>query len=153
MRSPGFTLVEMMVVVSVLSVLAIMALPMAELAATRSKERELRQALWQVREAIDAYKKAADQSLIAPGNATGYPTSLTTLAIGVPDARSVGATRFFLRRLPRDPFAPPSLPADQTWGLRSYESPADNPREGSDVYDVYSRSDRTGSNGVPLRQW
>lgn len=149
----GFTLVEMMVVVSIVAILAMMALPLAELARTRQQERELREALWQIRTAIDAYKAAVDQGAIASSNSSGYPPTLAVLAQGVPDARTSGTVRRFLRRVPRDPFAPASVADEASWGLRSYESPADSPRGGADVYDVYSRSERTGSNGLPLRRW
>jgi general secretion pathway protein G len=152
-RDLGFTLIEMMVVVSVLSLLAMLAWPVAELANTRQKERELRQALWQIREAIDAYKTAVDQGAIASPNLSGYPPSLAVLVDGALDLKSGNPRRYFLRRLPRDPFASPSDSDEASWGLRSYASTAENPTPGADVYDVYSKSDRIGTNAVPLRRW
>lgn len=153
-RSRGFTLIELMVVTAVLSIMAMLVWPVAEVADTRQRERELREALWQIREALDAYKKAVDQGQVASSNTSGYPPSLDVLVEGVPDAHaSEGTMRYFLRRIPRDPFAPRDIPDQKTWGLRSFDSPADQPSEGSDVYDVHSRSDRVGTNGVPLRLW
>ena len=151
----GFSLVELLVVMAVLGVLAAAAYPMAELVRQREQERELKQALWEIRAAIDAYKRARDGNRIeGSGPDSGYPPSLRALVDGFPSAAANGPTPVhFLRRIPRDPFAPPELAAEETWGLRSYESPADRPRAGSDVYDIYSMSTRVGLNGVPLRQW
>ncbi|THF61784.1 type II secretion system protein [Pseudothauera rhizosphaerae] len=151
----GFTLIELLVSTAILGVFALLALPAADLAIQRNNEAELRRALREIRQALDAYKQAADEGRIvtAPGS-SGYPKHLRDLVDGVEDARSpVRARIHFIRRIPRDPFAPPSLPAEETWGLRSYASPAHSPQPGADVYDVWSRHRGVGLNGVPYREW
>jgi general secretion pathway protein G len=150
----GYTLIELLIVLAVLALLATMAMPLAEITAQREKERELKRSLWEIRDAIDAYKRAVDAGSIAKAPSdSGYPPTLQTLVQGVPDAKSTSGRLVFLRRVPRDPFADGSLPPEKTWRLRSYASDADNPRPGADVYDVSSSSDATGLNGVPLKQW
>jgi general secretion pathway protein G len=150
----GFTLIELLVVMAVLGVLSMLLWPMAELTVQRDRERELKAALWQIREAIDEYHRVAKAGGVAaaPGESS-YPPNLVALTQGVPDARASGRTIFFLRRIPRDPFADPALPAEATWALRSYASPPDRPEPGRDVYDVASRSTKIGLNGVPLKDW
>lgn len=152
MKPRGYTLVELLAVLAILSVLAMGAAPLAELASLRQKEQALRDALCEIRGALDAYKRAVDAGQVArqPGG-SGYPPSLTALIEGVTGAQ--GQRLYFLRRLPRDPFAPATLTAEATWALRCYDSPPEAPRPGGDVYDVQSRSTRVGSNGVPLKDW
>jgi general secretion pathway protein G len=88
---------------------------------------------------------------------TGYPKTLEVLVDGVPDTSQPADKQkmiYFLRRLPRDPMAPDTVEkAADTWGKRSYDSPPDDPKEGDDVYDVYSKSDEVGLNNVPYRDW
>ncbi len=158
MRGGGFTLIEMVVTLALVGILASAALPLYEVTVTRQKEAELRQALRTIRNALDAYKAAADSGQIAKGAMeTGYPASLEVLVNGVdvPNAPAGAPPRlYFLRHLPIDPFTPdPALGAAQQWALRSYASPPDDPQPGADVYDVASRSGRVGTNGVPYRQW
>ena len=153
-RAHGFSLIELLVVMTVLGVLAAAVMPMAEVSQLRERERELKRALWEIRDAIDVHKRAADAGLIAKAG-DGYPASLEVLVAGVPRTGSEGGRIHFLRRIPVDPFTPASLSVESTksWGLRSYSSSPDRPEAGADVYDVYSRSQRVGLNGLPLRQW
>lgn len=152
----GFTLIELVVTVAILALLSTLALPMAEVAAQRSKEQELHTALRQIREGIDAYKQAYDEGhILKKVDESGYPPTLDILVQGVKDALSPTEKKiFFLRRLPRDPFARDSnLAAPETWGKRSYASSAGDPQEGDDVFDVYSLASGTGLNNIPYREW
>ena len=120
----------------------------------RERERELKQALWEIRGALDAYKRAYDEGRIArSGPPSGYPPTLEALAVGAPGSAGGSARVYFLRRVPRDPFAAPELPAEATWALRSFDSPPERPAPGSDVFDVHSRSDAMALDGTPLRSW
>jgi general secretion pathway protein G len=152
----GFTLVEMVITVAIVGVLASAAMPLASLVSQRNKEQELRQSLQQIREAIDRYRKEFDSGKIPKGiSDSGFPKSLKDLTEGVVDQTSADKKRIlFLRRLPRDPLnADPSVPPEETWGLRSYESPPDDPRPGNDVFDVYSLDKGVGLNGIPYSKW
>ncbi|PZP33420.1 MAG: general secretion pathway protein GspG [Roseateles depolymerans] len=151
----GFTLIEMLVVLAMLAVLASAARPLLELSVQRSREAELRQALRTLRGALDAYKQAVDAGTVARSpEDSGYPPRLQVLVDGVPDAKTPdGRKIYFLRRLPRDPFAEDSLPAAETWALRAYDSPPDDPRSGRDVFDIHSRSERVALDGSRLKDW
>ena len=153
----GFTIIELVITVGIISLLATAAVPSAQLMYQRERERELRTSLRTIRAAIDAYKLASDMGRIKKKvDATGYPPDLKSLVDGIDDATSPkeGVKIYFLRRLPRDPFWPDATaPAAETWGLRSYASPPDDPQPGDDVYDVHSLSSRAGLNGVPYRDW
>ena len=157
-KSKGFTLIELVITVTIVALLASIALPLAELEAQRGQEQDLRRALREIRGAIDAYKRASDEGVIErPADASGYPPSLEALTEGVPDKRKPDGPKVtFLRRLPPDPLG--TQDAQQgaqpsRWGLRSYASTHDDPQEGKDVFDVYSLAEGSGLNGIPYRQW
>jgi general secretion pathway protein G len=154
-RLHGFTLIELAITLAILGILAAIAVPVAELAVKRVHEAELRYDLRQIRDAIDAYKRAWDEGRIAKKvGETGYPPKLETLVEGVEDLRNPKKAKiYFLRRIPSDPMAPAGLNGAESWGKRSYASAPDEPKEGDDVYDVYSTHPGTGINGVPYRQW
>lgn len=147
---------ELLVTIVIVGILASAALPMAELVHRRNKEQELQRDLMQIREALDAYKQAADQGhiLLTVGE-SGYPHTLQTLVDGVVDAKSpVGGPLRFLRRVPRNPlFEDMTVPAEDSWGKRSYASSAKDPKEGMDVYDVYPPESDIGLNGISYRDW
>ena len=145
----GFTLIELMIVVAIVALLASVAAPLAELGYQRGKEQDLRTALREIRGALDAYKRAADDGRIErKADESGFPPSLQTLVEGIPDQTDPKKSRiYFLRRVPKDPLT------GGEWGLRSYASPGDAPRKGDDVYDVYTLSPTIGLNGIPHREW
>ncbi|MCY1481485.1 type II secretion system protein G [compost metagenome] len=154
-RARGFTLIEVVITLAIVALLASIAAPLTETVVRRGKEQELKTALYQLRDAIDAYKRAADAGYIEKSIASsGYPPNLQVLVDGVRDLRSPkGARLYFLRRIPRDPFADARLEAQVVWGLRAYASSAADPRPGEDVFDVYSQARGDGLNGVPYREW
>jgi general secretion pathway protein G len=152
----GFTFIELMITLAIMATLAAVAVPMVQVGVQREREHQLRAALLEIREAIDAYKRAADNGSIKLNiGDSGFPKKLEELVDGVPDQRSPRKQNiYFLRRLPRDPFAPSSVSsAAATWSKRAYNSPPDNPTEGEDVFDISSRSDKLGLNGIPLKTW
>lgn len=159
-RARGFSLIELLASAVIVGLLASVAVSFVETAIRRQKEQVLRTALRDIRQGLDAYKAAwmADR-VVASKDATksGYPPNLTELVSGVVDLKDTNAVKrrmYFLRRIPRDPFNPDqSVAAIKSWGLRSYASDDDAPKEGDDVFDVYSTSTQTGLNGVPYREW
>jgi len=146
----GFTLAELVTVAAVMAVLALVTLPVAKFTAKRSKEADLRQALRQMRSAIDEYKRYSDTGLIPVDLGTeGYPKKLDVLVEGVQIVGQVDKKVKLLRRIPVDP-----MTGKDDWGLRSFQDAPDaSSWGGEDVYDVYSLSRGVGLNGVPYRKW
>jgi len=145
----GFTVAELVMVAALIAILAGMVLPVAKYAVKRRKETELRLDLRLMRNAIDEYKRLADQGMIQIKLGTeGYPPDLEVLTKGV---EIVGKTtkRKFLRRIPRDP-----MTGEVKWGLRSYQDEPDSDTWGEqNVYDVYSLSDGTAIDGTKYKDW
>jgi general secretion pathway protein G len=158
-RSRGFTIIELVITLAIVGLMATAAMPLAQMVAKREKESELRTALRDIRTALDAYKLASDTGHIHKELGTsGYPPDLKSLYTGIEDAASPDPSNkkmlYFLRRVPRDPFFPDAkAAAEETWGLRSYASPPDDPQPGDDVYDVYSLDHGVGLNGVAYHDW
>jgi general secretion pathway protein G len=153
----GFTLLEIIIVITVLSVLTAAAIPMVRNTVKRERESELRTALRQVRQAIDRYKLFNDQSNGAAipiewKTQSGYPKELKVLVEGFTPANIVGTSENrvrWLRRLPIDP-----MTGNNEWGLRSYKDKPDATSwGGDDVFDVYTKSDGQALNGSKYRDW
>lgn len=143
----GLSLVELIVTVAILAVLASAAIPLTKLEVKRQKERELRYDLWQMRDAIDHYKDAADrQAFITKVDSMNYPPDLQTLVDGV-DVQ--GKKVRFLRRIPVDP-----MTGKNEWGLRSMQDdPTSDSFGGQSVFDVYSKSDDIALDGTKYKDW
>jgi general secretion pathway protein G len=143
----GLTLVELIVTVAILAILASAAVPLARFRAQRERERELRYDLWQMRDAIDRYKDAADRhAFITKMDSQGYPPDLDTMVKGV-DAQ--GKKLKFLRRIPVDP-----MTGKAEWLLRSMQDePNSDSWGGQNVFDVASKSKGTGLDGTKYSDW
>lgn len=152
----GFTLIELLVTLAIVALLSTVTLPLAQVTVQRQKEQQLRQALYDIRTALDAYQRASAEGRVAtPPDSSGFPPTLAALAEGVKDQRSAKVRKlYFLRSIPRDPFCDDAaLTDEQTWAPRSYQSDPGDPKPGADVYDVHSKSEQVGLNGISYRRW
>jgi len=156
-RQKGFTLTELLVAAAILVVLAAAILPLTKIAVQRENEIELRRGLRLMREAIDSYKKMADEKKIEVDDSTdGYPPDLETLVKGVKvksEAKDKNQDEEklmkFLRRIPTDPFT-----RSTEWGLLSSQDAPDAASWGEEnVYDVYTKSRRKALDGSNYRDW
>jgi general secretion pathway protein G len=143
----GLTLIELIVTVAILSILASAAVPIARFTVKRQNERELRRDLWEMRDAIDHYKDAADMHAFQTKvDSQNYPPDLETLVNGV-DVQ--GKKVKFLRRIPRDP-----MTGQVEWGLRSMQDdPTSDSYGGQSVFDVYSKSQGIALDGTKYSDW
>jgi general secretion pathway protein G len=146
-RERGLTLIELIVTVAILTILASAAVPIARFQVKREKERELRRDLWQMRDAIDHYKDAADKGAFQiKVDTQGYPPDLETLVNGV-DVQ--GKKLKFLRHIPVDP-----MTGNTEWGLHSMQDdPKSDSYGGQSVFDVYSKSTGTALDGTKYSEW
>jgi general secretion pathway protein G len=150
----GFTFVELLVVCTLLLILAAAVMPLARVTVQRQREAELRRALREMRTAIDKFKDAADANIIAPSEiqagSENYPPSLETLVNGVTKNNdATGVKLKFLRRIPIDP-----MTKSTEWGMRSYaDRPDSSSWGGSNVFDVYTKSDGKALDGTKYKDW
>jgi general secretion pathway protein G len=151
-RQRGYTFIEVAIVAAIIAILASAVMPLLKVTVQRNREIELRRALREMRTAIDKYKDAIDQNLIAdpPTTAEGYPVTLDVLVEGVPAANdSTGKKLRYLRRIPFDP-----LTKTNEWGMRSTrDRPDAKSWGGQNVYDVYTKYDGTALDGTKYSDW
>jgi general secretion pathway protein G len=143
----GFTVVELIVAMTILMILTAAAVPVVRMTIQRNKERDLRRALWEMRDAIDRYKDAADRGAFqVKVDSQGYPPDLETLVKGVD---SNGKKIRFLRSIPIDP-----MTGTTEWGLRSMQDDPDSDSwGGQSVFDVYTKSEGTALDGTKYKTW
>lgn len=146
-RQSGMTLVELIIAIAIMSILATMVLPISRNVVKREREKELRAALWQMRDAIDRYKDTADRGLIQTKlGSDNYPPDMETLVKGV-DVQ--GKKIRFLRRIPMDP-----MTHSTEWGMRSeQDDPTSDSWGGQAVFDVFTKSQGTGLDGTKYSDW
>jgi len=144
----GFTLMELVVAATIMAILTLMAVPLARVTIQREREKELRQALWEMRDAIDRYKDAADrQAFQQKVDSYGYPPDLESLVKGV--EIQGGKKVRFLRSIPIDP-----MTKTKEWGLRSMQDDPDSDSwGGQNVFDVYTKSEGTALDGTKYKDW
>ncbi len=146
-RQSGMTLVELIIAIAIMAILATGVLPISRTVVKREREKELRAALWQMRDAVDRYKDLADRGAfqIKLGS-EGYPPDLDTLVKGV-DVQ--GKKIRFLRHIPVDP-----MTHSTEWGMRSMQDdPASDSWGGQSVFDVYTKSTGTALDGTKYADW
>ena len=143
----GFTLIELIAATTILLLLSSMMVPLVQVTLKRQREKELRHALWEMRDAIDRYKAEADRgSFQIKAGSEGYPPDMETLVKGV----DVGGKKLrFLRRIPVDP-----MTGKDEWGMRSWQDdPKTDSWGGQDLFDVFTKSEQKALDGTEYKQW
>jgi general secretion pathway protein G len=122
----GFTLLELMIVISIIIILASVALPQYQKTIMHARETVLRDDLFKMRSLLDQY--AADKGKL--------PQSLDDLV-----------TEHYMREVPKDP-----ITDKPDWATTTGEDPNSN-EGGSGVTDVHSSSGDTSTEGTPYSEW
>ncbi len=149
-KDRGFTLVELIVTVTIIAIITGLAIPLTRNTIKREKETDLRIALREMRVAIDKYKEASDKGQIQQTlDGGGYPAKLQDLVDGVPQVGQVDKKLKFLRRIPLDP-----MTNSTEWGMRSVQDdPKVNSWGGQNVFDVYTKSEGIALDGTKYSEW
>lgn len=150
----GFTLLELIITLTVIAILAAGTIPIAKNIIRREKEAELRRNLRDIRRAIEAYKVFCDSNptAISPLDRKMddgcYPADLEVLVKGIIPTGKLNPMRF-IRQIPNDP-----LTGNKDWGMRSVQDDPDSSSwGGQNLFDVYSKAPGTALNGSKYSDW
>jgi len=159
----GLSLIELLVVITIVSILAAAAMPLSRMTVKRTREMELRSSLRTIRSAIDAFRadclpgqgQVKLSSDYCKADQDYYPESLELLTEPLQLANAVDKTKKYLRRIPKDPMMPLDSPDNpNNWGLLSYQDEPDSKSWGGDnVFDIYSKSDAAAIDGSLYSTW
>src|SRR2546425_10659189 len=122
----GFTLLELMIVISIIIILASVALPQYQKTIMHARETVLRDDLFKMRSLLDQY--AADKGKL--------PQSLDDLV-----------TAGYIREVPKDP-----ITDNKDWNLETGEDPYST-EGGSGVINVHSSASDVSTEGTPYSEW
>lgn len=151
MKDRAFTLLELVLTMTILAILAAAVVPTTGKVVKRRKEVELKHKLLEVREAIDRFKRASDAGLIVVTDIEqlGYPEDFDQLINGAPLKKNPRKNMRFLRRIPIDP-----MTGEAEWGQRSVQDDPDRKTWGHEnLFDIYSLSDGTALDETEYAEW